>query len=902
MPAIPPAGATTTTLQVMSYNPLTDAHTLVLDLNDGTHYRLHQSSLKIPQPKKAEARSSNLRTQGERIVKWQYQNRHITCSLFLVDYTPNDPNATTTLLTSIRNLLSAIENPPYELRIALPRATNYSYADVVHVKHNIPSDPIELLAGAIRHVQIDFECLPGLRGDRVTLQNLVDNPGFEAPGGPAVQVFYDTFANVNAYSVLSGSAPSVASNVMTIPSAGIVGFGSPAWGAVNLWQVRFQWITGLVGVFALHYTDINNRLDAVADGTNFKIEQVIAATTHTLATTAAALTNTNFYWLQVTQFPAASGTAPYIKATLYNDSAGAIGTQVATVASTTNDAVTALSGKPAIWANGAALKIGGNFVNVHLLELFGPGGWICSNTASGSTGVVSGAWDGTRLDSGMSGTATAGTQTYGGGPVTSFGAARLDLPPAGTVNGWWDPYNGGTPAGTQAMPIQTAGDVVSVSAWMKSSGLAGTCTTSMYLREFNSSGTFLRQTQLNPLTGNQAVWTQLSGTVTTGANCAYADVLLNAVDGTAGSANGTVWFDNVLIYDQTSTGLTAMPYCEMRFPQGPAQIMVSGVVGDMPSPAMVGLGTLLPGPSWTNDSLLVYVGRRALSTVGAQFIATSNNGPLALVLDPNSYGGWYQSNSNDALIILQTGVSYPSVATAQGTYHILARLQTAQTSGFWKYLTVQAQVSEYTFVANFAGAAPYQAQALTPFSATAQWQVLDLGQIPIPCSPAGAMQDQSAVVVVPPQLYVTDTANSHGGSNQSLFAGWMAMLPVDGDLFIGTYNNTSSGPSFTNNYLWLFIDGLRSGLGSPASWTFSGAQTTPLPSPNLAVGAQGTASSTAPSFNSYSDPYLTLDPTSATGLTGVNQIVAGIFDTKQAQGALAILSQIAYSPLYLFPR
>jgi hypothetical protein len=44
-------------------------------------------------------------------------------------------------------------------------------------------------------IEIVFLARPGLRGDRITLDNLVTNPGFEAPSGPSVQVFGDSFAN-----------------------------------------------------------------------------------------------------------------------------------------------------------------------------------------------------------------------------------------------------------------------------------------------------------------------------------------------------------------------------------------------------------------------------------------------------------------------------------------------------------------------------------------------------------------------------------------------------------------------------------------------------------------------------------------------------------------------------------
>lgn len=153
----PTPGAQTTTLQVMSYNSVSDTHTLVLDLNDHGAFTLRLQGLVMAQPQKVDSRSSTLRTPGERVVKWQYKNRHITVQLNLRALTPADSTSTTQLLTDVRNLLAAVEHPPYELRIALPKATQYSYADVVQCTHTIPSDPQEILAGAIRTVAIDFE-------------------------------------------------------------------------------------------------------------------------------------------------------------------------------------------------------------------------------------------------------------------------------------------------------------------------------------------------------------------------------------------------------------------------------------------------------------------------------------------------------------------------------------------------------------------------------------------------------------------------------------------------------------------------------------------------------------------------------------------------------------------------
>ena len=36
-----------------------------------------------------------------------------------------------------------------------------------------------------------------------------------------------------------------------------------------------------------------------------------------------------------------------------------------------------------------------------------------------------------------------------------------------------------------------------------------------------------------------------------------------------------------------------MPYCELRFPASPAQLVVSGLLGDLPAPAHLAWGTYL---------------------------------------------------------------------------------------------------------------------------------------------------------------------------------------------------------------------------------------------------------------------------------------------------------------------
>src|SRR5260221_2807442 len=85
---------------------------------------------------------------------------------------------------------------------------------------------------------------------------------------------------------------------MTIPNGTRIAFGSPAWGAINTWQIRWQWLTGLTANFNLHYTDANNLLAVTVTGTALNIFHTIAGTAHNQAGSAIALTNSNVYWLK----------------------------------------------------------------------------------------------------------------------------------------------------------------------------------------------------------------------------------------------------------------------------------------------------------------------------------------------------------------------------------------------------------------------------------------------------------------------------------------------------------------------------------------------------------------------------------------------------------------------------
>src|SRR5260370_38612298 len=91
--------------------------------------------------------------------------------------------------------------------------------------------------------------------------------------------------------------------------------------------------------------------------------------------------------------------------------------------------------------------------------------------------------------------------------------------------------------------------------------------------------------------------------------------------------------------------MATMPYCETRFPQGPAQLLLSGIQGDLPAPAHLSLGTFLT--SWPTSSTLAFaLGRAGKVSANASLVGDSNGyyGPLltpqaTTVLDPDSSGG-----------------------------------------------------------------------------------------------------------------------------------------------------------------------------------------------------------------------------------------------------------------------
>lgn len=893
MPTQPNPTATSSTFQIGTYTSLTDTFTPVFDLNDGVTCSIQWNTLRMPQPQKALVRSFNLRAPGERVTRSQYKNRHIQVTVSLRGA------SVPAILATCRSLIAAIESPPYRLRLALPNATQYTCATVVAVTHAIPTDAQTLLAKALPDIQIDFECLPGLLGDRVTLQNLIVNPGFEAPSGPAVPAFADAFVSANAYTVVSGTAP-VAFNVMTLAAGTEVSFGSPAWGAINVWQARFQFTAGAnVSRWYLHRPDANNglRVQVFSGAGGLQIFHTVGGVDHALASANPTLIAGNWYWLQITQFPAQAANAPYLQATLFNDSGGGIGAQIATIGpAATFDGATALTGQPHIVASAGSLPIGGAFTSVHTVSLFGPGGWSFAGLNGTATGTAALGWE------------QVVASTYAGGPVTSYSAARLDLPPAGTVDArisTWDGTGGATPAAQYGIPTAQGHLLGFGVAYKTTTGLSATSSVQAVFKEHNSSGVEVSTTTQTILLGATATsWATYSNTyLMQNAAAAYVRVQLRVVETTAGgSAGATVWFDNAQLWDQTTTGQTSMPYCELRFPQSPAQLTVSGLLGDTPAPAFVALGTYLA--SWpAGGTLALLLGRRAGTHPAAQLIRYPLQpfAPTAnIALDSASFGG-YLTRSPAASSSTQTNMVYvwPNPGAAVGTYHLVERVQSSQSAG--NLGNISARLAAFEGIATGIGnqANFFNALVAGQLAASATWTLVDHGALFVPIFPAASLGDLSQQYE---SCYGQWQDTTSGGSTFSFGVPWL--LPVDADVLGATLiNPTNGGGALTAFWLWAYCDALgqNAGSGNSFAWGFSG-ETTGLPIPAHSIGGPGTQTTGQPSINPSASPYLTLDPQSGAtaGAAGVNQCVASLVD--QTGALLPLHCELQYTPIYLYPR
>lgn len=705
--------------------------------------------------------------------------------------------------------------------------------------------------------------------------------------------------------------PATIGGSMTLPAGALATFGDAHWSSINslTCQVRIPTSASTtLGVY-LHRVDTNNWLVALVTGGTtdgsgtLALIQTIAGTQHTLASASGLDPNVR-YALTLSQFPTQAGVAAWISATLT-----ATGATTVTCAGATADTGTAFSGQPAFQATGGAIAITGPVV----VSEFGPGGYRFSSTGSN---IAYGHWE-----------QTVGN-TYPSGPIASFGAARIDLNASGgPCDATWNIYAGSTqstPQSSMALPVRAAGDQISISAWVKTSGLSSTSTVRVSITEYDSGGNALRTDtgwtapgQPSAAGNTLTTWTQQSGAYTTGANCAYLDIALRVSETTSGgSANGTIWWDNLQAWNVSAApaAQTSMPYCELRFPQSPAQIIVSGIQGDLPAPALVECGTSLA--SWPlGGSLTLALGRRAAASWGAQLVGQSYGyygpsapAPVIPALDSASYGGFSLSTQ------VTSGGWNPrafsgTAADLAGTYHLWARALTRQAMANLGNVQTRAvttqQGSPWFGASNGSDLyGTYYGPYAQPFSASSAWMLADAGPVTLPPFRQGAMADPTINALVPRTQWVDSTS---GGSTCE--ANWQCLLPVDGALLLATLNNPTNAPFVvTGQWLWAYVDGLlvnRASAQDAPSSAYS-LEATAQPNPAHAGGGTGNQGSGAININLGADLYLTLDPTLALStpsgaiVQGINQLVGVVLDGAGAVLPLAL--ELQYTPLYLVCR
>jgi hypothetical protein len=90
---------------------------------------------------------------------------------------------------------------------------------------------------------------------------------------------------VSAESTAVTTTPTNLANTLHLPTGGRIAFGSSAWGPLNTWQLRFQWLPKATVTCSLHETDANTYLAAQVQQGTVSLVQVIAGVTTTLQST-----------------------------------------------------------------------------------------------------------------------------------------------------------------------------------------------------------------------------------------------------------------------------------------------------------------------------------------------------------------------------------------------------------------------------------------------------------------------------------------------------------------------------------------------------------------------------------------------------------------------------------------
>lgn len=686
-------------------------------------------------------------------------------------------------------------------------------------------------------------------------------------------------------------------NTMVAGAGAQWSFGSPVWQNYNIWNTRFRYQPGLVANWYLHSTNGSNYTRLQITTNTMGLTQVVAGVSHTVGTVGITLTPGAWYWLQLTQYLAAPGGSCALWATLSSDQNSSLAQTVAQISGNSFDGVTALSGAPQIACSGAALALSGLSSGIGMqVQTFNPGGWTFNPAISGSapTGRCAGSVD-----------ATAGVP-YSGGPTISYYAARIDLPQSGTVDACWRLYAGGLPA-TNAIPVPTGSVTLMASAWAKSQGLSANALVRLYLYEWDVNGVAVTQTLLQTLTGSQTAWTQLAGTLVTQSNTAYVDLMLRVIDTTTAgeSQGGVVWFDNAQCWNATYTNSLSMPYCELRYPQSVASLMVSGLVGQLKAPAQFSLGfapvaidSFAPG-----NTAQLLLGRRAAPTTGFPLVATPYSASSTLVTqigDGSAYGGvllgGFLNNAGAFAEFNANPGGLPSVAQAAGAYHVFAQavsfdasLPTTSVRTWTDIYSGSALNGLGTKLSEAYGAFAY------PFPSSGVWGLIDIGQLILPPFVPSALADQTQQFI-----YLLYEYLGSSGTTYVSDVGVMIMLPVDAETYlaqvVNASNSTVTVSGASGQWLYVYLDGV-----TPAS-VYS-IEASAIPNPTHSGGSVGSLSTGAISVNPTGDPYLRLDPTTTlpnSGGLGVNEFALAYLESTNNFTGLAV--DVAYTPQYLFPR
>ena len=880
-------------VQLGSYAPLTDTWTLTLDLNDGQTLEMEAvDSLSLPPPALAVYTASNPRVAGERVVRASYDPRTITLQCVL------GPLATEATLAGIIKQLAALQAQSVgpngaqvagvgsATRVALlvqpPGVAAPYYADVLALAHDLAglgnvTEWVRLLQEGLT---IELLCAPFLRGPRLALDNLVLNAGMEQPGQAILWADAAMSANfANSYSVNVGSAPTISSNTLTLAAGSDVNFGAGTWQGIAQWALAFTYQSAGTFTFWVHRSATNTGIEIVLSGGTLSIITNVAGVTITISSGSVALTNGTRYWLVASALPYISANllGTIVQAQCFTYASGAIGTAIGgpLYGAITNALLQ--MGQCGFTAAGASLAIstsGSTSPAANQVTLISADGWSFNTTNGDATASPAwGGWD--------------GTTAYPAGPWASQRSLSITAPPSGKLNANWIATK------TAVVPAST----VTGSAWVAQSGLSGTATVTLAILQYTSGGSFITSNVL--ANGTAAVigsgWYALQGSATLANTCAFVALEWIVTDSVTGASAGAhMWCDNA----QLNAGATLQPYCANRFNKAPAQIQFSGLVGDVPAPCQVLVGTSPSGAGLAaGGSISIYAGRRSLAGFGAQLVgsalASQADGVNQFVLPDATMWGGVQTQFHTGSANYEPFFASGMAADSVGIYHLVSRLRmhdTPSASQNMQPLAYLLQNSWLGLASKTDRLGIFQGPFVFPFTGTG-WALVDAGQFALPPFPLATQTD-------PTQVFFTVAEQNTTASTQ-MDADWGALLPVDGEVLAATFQNNTTGVTLAG-WLWTYFDGLAlqsTGLSS-ATWSL---ESSAIPNIAHAGGGTGVANQPTPALIAVGDSIPQADPTiGTTTAQGVNQWVLVV--TDNSANILPVVVVLTYAPLYLEPR